>query len=238
MDFRRLTLATCAEAEGAVVVIDVLRAFSTAAYAFAAGARGILPSCGVEEALTLRERFPGALLMGEVGGFPVQGFDFGNSPQELAARDLKGYLLIQRTSAGTQGIVRSTRATTLLASSLVCARATARFIRQLDIPRVTFVITGVDAGEKLGNGQANGGDEDAACVDYIEALLRGHNADPAEFVRRVRESPAGLNLANPVLPPSLANDLDYCVAVDRFDFAMPVSQREGLLVMAKIEQPK
>ena len=43
-----------------VEVIDVLRAFTTAAFAFAAGVREIVLVGAVEEALALRERLPGA----------------------------------------------------------------------------------------------------------------------------------------------------------------------------------
>ncbi|MCI0521281.1 MAG: 2-phosphosulfolactate phosphatase, partial [Chloroflexi bacterium] len=74
----------CHKAQGVAVVIDVLRAFTTAAFAFAAGAEEILLTDTVENALDLRRRFPGALVMGEVGGLPPQGFDFGNSPATLS----------------------------------------------------------------------------------------------------------------------------------------------------------
>src|SRR6266508_6970461 len=103
MHFERATLETCGAAIGAVVVIDVIRAFTTAAFAFAAGAREIVLTSAVEEALALRAHFPGALVMGEVDGLPVEGFDFSNSPAELIGRDLGGRRMIQRTSAGTQG---------------------------------------------------------------------------------------------------------------------------------------
>lgn len=56
-----------AEARGAVVVVDVLRAFTTAAYAFAAGARRIWLVESVEHGLTLKARLPGAAAMGEDG---------------------------------------------------------------------------------------------------------------------------------------------------------------------------
>ena len=121
MQIERATNDTCAIATGAVVAIDVIRAFTSAAFALAAGARDIVPVGTVEEALALRERFPGSLAMGEVGGYPIEGFDFGNSPSALLGRDLSGRRMIQRTSAGTQGLVRSLKAETLLASSLVCA---------------------------------------------------------------------------------------------------------------------
>jgi 2-phosphosulfolactate phosphatase len=112
MEFQRAPLLDCGKAEGTVVVIDVLRAFSTAAYAFAAGVRQIQLVSTVEAALELRRQMPGALVMGEVEGLPVPGFDFSNSPPQFNGLDLGGRLLIQRTTSGTQGAVRSRRAST------------------------------------------------------------------------------------------------------------------------------
>src|SRR5690606_18367462 len=119
MKISTATLDTCSVHSGLVVVIDVLRAFTTAAYAFHRGASEIILVSTVEEAFALRERFPGSLLMGEVDGIRVPGFDLGNSPAEVEAMDLSGRRLIHRTSAGTQGVVRSVRAKILLAASFV-----------------------------------------------------------------------------------------------------------------------
>ena len=68
-----------------MVVIDVLRAFTTAAYAFAAGARRIWLVETVEEALAVKAARPGTLAMGENRGRWVEGFDFSNSPVGVAA---------------------------------------------------------------------------------------------------------------------------------------------------------
>jgi len=83
MQINFASLDTCHTATGLVVVIDVVRAFTTAAFAFAAGARRIILAGPVEQALALRERFPGALLMGESGGLLVPGFDLWNSPAQF-----------------------------------------------------------------------------------------------------------------------------------------------------------
>jgi 2-phosphosulfolactate phosphatase len=227
MEIRQCTLESCSAATGAVVAIDVIRAFTTAAYAFAAGASDIILVGTVEEALALRERFPGALVMGEVDGLPVAGFDFDNSPTEIAAHDLSGRRLIQRTSAGTQGIVRSTLAERLLASSFVCAGATARYLRQLQPEMITFVITGILYGRD--------GDEDTACADYLTALLRAERPDPAPFIRRVYESTAGRLFTDPTHPEFSPIDLERCAEVDRFDFALVVERREGLLIMSAVK---
>jgi 2-phosphosulfolactate phosphatase len=226
MDIKQCTLETCHAATGAVVAIDVVRAFTTAAYAFAAGASEIILAGTVEEALALRQRFPGALVMGEVDGLPVSGFDLGNSPTEIAGSDLAGRRLIQRTTAGTQGVVRSTGADLLLASSFVCAGATARYLRRAQPETVTFVITGIL--------YERDGEEDIACADYLTALLRGEQPDPAPFIRRVYESTSGSYFTDPGQPEFPLADLECCVEVDRFDFAMFVERREGLLVMKSV----
>ncbi|HSG66484.1 MAG TPA: 2-phosphosulfolactate phosphatase, partial [Gammaproteobacteria bacterium] len=118
---RRATLETCRDADGVVVVIDVLRAFTTAAFAFERGAREIVLVATVDEAFALRGRIPGSLLIGEVGGLPIDGFDLPNSPTAVAAADLDGRRLILRTSSGTQGVVRAERAEHLLGASLANA---------------------------------------------------------------------------------------------------------------------
>jgi 2-phosphosulfolactate phosphatase len=217
------TLDTCGTATDTVVVIDVIRAFTTAAFAFAAGARDIITVGTVEEAFTLRDYFPGSLVMGEVGGERPPGFDFGNSPVALTQADLAGRRLIQRTSAGTQGLVRSLWADALLAASLVCAGATARYIQQQKPAAVTFVSTG-------NNPQV---DEDDACAYYLAALLQGDAPDPDTLLQELRQRVPSEILTNPEYTEFVA-DLDLCFTIDRFDFAMVVERRGGLLVMKPV----
>lgn len=226
MQFARATNNTCGEATGVVVVIDVIRAFTTAAYAFAAGARDIVLVSEVEEALALRQRFPGSLAMGEVGGIIAPGFDLGNSPTRLEGHDLTGRRIIQRTGAGTQGVVRSERADTLLAASFVCAGATARAIAQSQPACVTFVETAA--------GWVRDAEEDIALADYLSHLLAGERPDPAPFLERVRRSDSAQLFTDPHEPNFPAGDIDLCVALDRFDFAMQVHREAGLLVMRPI----
>jgi phosphosulfolactate phosphohydrolase-like enzyme len=90
-----------ADIDGAVVAVDVLRAFTTSAYAFAAGARQIFLCADVDEALAFKTANPGVLAMGEDHGRRIRGFDFSNSPVEVSKAELDGATLVQRTSAGT-----------------------------------------------------------------------------------------------------------------------------------------
>ena len=227
MEFGQTTLETCHTATGMIVVIDVLRAFTTAAYAFEAGAQNIILVSTVEEALALRQRTSGALVIGEVEGLPVAEFDFNNSPSALVGLDFSQQQIIQRTSAGVQGVVRSTQAETLLVGSLVCAGATVRHIEQLSPEGVTFVITG-----KIYHLD---GDEDAACADYLMARLEGRHPDPAPLIERVYNSTAGRLFADPARLNHPLADLELCVEIDRFDFAMQAKRWDGQLVLEKIE---
>lgn len=222
MIFRRCTLADCDGAEGAVVVIDVLRAFTTTAWAFHRGAVAILLTTTVDDAFALRDQHAGSLIMGEVEALPVPGFDLPNSPAALATADLAGRQLIHRTTAGTQGACRAGAAGRLFAASLVTASATAAAIRALDASVVTFVETGRRGPDS--------GDEDVACADYLEALLGDAQAGEDDIRRRVEHSRAGRRFADPSQPEFPAADLELALQLNRFGFSMEV-RREGELVI-------
>ena len=219
MKFHYTNLETCHTATGLVVVIDVIRAFTNAAFAFSRGAKEIHPVSTVEEALALKSQIPDSLACGEVGGIPPEGFDFGNSPTQTRQLDLNGRVIIQRTGAGTQGIVRSLQADIMLAASLVVARATVRHIQNCGAQSVTFVITG-----QFGEGR---GDEDLACAEYLESLLRGQEPNQAPFLKRVYKSRDALFQLDETFPAFPRSDLDHCINVDAFDFAMSVNKESG-----------
>ncbi len=226
MKFHYANLNTCHEATGLVIVIDVIRAFTNAVFAFGQGAERILTVSSVEEALALKRQLPHALACGEVGGLPPEGFDFDNSPTQTQLLDLRGKTIIQRTSAGTQGVTRSVRAEQMLAASFVVAGATVRYVEHLALETVSFVITGQTS--------PAGGDEDLACAEYLEACLRGQSPDAAPYLERVRRSRDAQQhfIPNQTLFP--ASDIDLCTDLDRFDFAMPITREDGRFVMRAV----
>ncbi len=178
----------------------------------------------------LRERFPGALLMGmgELDGTPAEGFDYGNSPAALLKDDLRDQRVILCTPNGTQGIVRSVNASTLLTSSFVCAGATVRYIKQLLPAQVTFVTT-----EQTG--------EDQDCAEYMAALLRDETPDAATILGRIQDKALqdfrtyiSKGIWTKAKGAALEADLDCCLSLDHFNFFMVVQQRDGLLVMEAV----
>src|SRR6185436_18934884 len=80
MKFHYTNLETCHEATGVVVVIDVIRAFTNAAFAFSRGVREIYPVSTVEEALHFKATDPGWLICGEVGGVAPEALTLATPP--------------------------------------------------------------------------------------------------------------------------------------------------------------
>lgn len=216
MRILRCDLPYCDELHGAVVVIDVLRSFTTAAYALWRGASEVAVVASLDAARALRAQDAHALAIGALGGgAPAPGLDLGNSPSQLAALDLTGRRVILTTTGGVRALVACEHAGLLLASSLVCASATAALLREMAPPSVGLVVTGTWSDRD--------GDEDHACADLIEALLRGQDPPREPFAARVRSSDFGRRFAglDPNLPPA---DLDCCAEADRFDFALRVEK--------------
>ena len=226
MKILRSDLPHCPELYGAVVVIDVLRSFTTAAYALARGASEVVTVDSIASALALSAHDRNALTIGAIGGgAPAPGLDMGNSPSQVATLDLRGRRVIQYTAGGTRGLLACDHAGVLLAASLVCSGATAAFLRALAPPSVTLVVTGTWSDRD--------GDEDHACADLIEALLRGRDPPRATYAARVRDSDFGRRFSAGTDPHLPAADLDCCAAVDRFDFALPIRRTQAGMVIER-----
>lgn len=231
MEIRRSDLEHGVALRGAVVVIDVLRAFSTAAYAFAAGARAVIAAHSIDEIELLRRRHRPSVTVGAIGGgSPVPGLDYGNSPASLAPLDLAGVTVIEYTAGGVRGLLHCDEASAVLAGSLVCARATADYIRALDPAIVTFVITGLWTDRD--------GDEDHACADLIESYLLGQVPNLQWYEARVHASDFGRRFGLPEYPHLPAADLELCAAADRFDFAMPMRREDDGLVIRAVSMDR
>jgi 2-phosphosulfolactate phosphatase len=207
--------------EGAVVVVDVIRAFSTAAYAFGAGAAEIYLVATVDEALAFKAARPGVLAMGEDGGLRPDGFDFPNSPAMVAAADLDGRTLVQRTSAGSQGVVGAVDADRMWAASLVVASATARAVNAAGLGEPTYVITGAFADRPERNGA-----DDIIAANAIESIRGGRAIDALAVgasLLATAEAARTITLGADHCHP---DDIEFASRVDAFDFAMEAIRNE------------
>ena len=219
MDARFLGTAELVETPAVAVVVDVMRAFTVAAWAFAQGAEEIVLAESLDEALALKARHPDWVALKD--GPPAPGFDLVNSPGLLRSVDLGGRTVVQKTTAGTVGALAVKEASLVLCAGFVVAEATARLLQARGGDSVTFVVTGED-------GRA---DEDLACAQYIARRASGTGADAAEFLRRAAASRAAVELAEGVRQGAHADDVALCLELDRFSFAMVATLEDSLMVL-------
>jgi 2-phosphosulfolactate phosphatase len=199
-------------ARGITVIIDVFRAFSVAAYAFARGAEAIVPLASIEDARKLKQDHPDWLLIGERHGRPLAGFDCGNSPTELAGFEVSGRTLIQTTHSGTQGVVNAPHASEVLTGALVNAGAIARYIRSRHASCVTLVRMGHEAHARC--------EEDDLCAELIASRLRGVAPHVSGVRAQLRQAPSARRFFDPASDWSPETDFDACTVVDAFDFVV------------------
>jgi len=142
------------------VIIDVLRATSSMAQALSAGATSIIPAKDTEEALVLKERFPDALLGGEIGGDKIPGFDLGNSPREYKPEIVSGKTIIMTTSNGTKAIraAKERGFAEVFLCSFLNLRATGKALRDL-----------IDLSTRSGN--MNTGSVDPGTVPFSVSIV-------------------------------------------------------------------
>jgi 2-phosphosulfolactate phosphatase len=223
MDIRIESLLDGARrATGTVVIVDVFRAFTTAAVALARGAPRIVMVAEIDEALRLRDQGVGEICVGEVNGIQPEGFDFGNSPQEMMQAPLQGKVVIQSTRAGIIGVAAATGAQAVYAGSFVVADATAQAIRRDGPPQVTLVAMGWNAKVRT--------DEDELCALYLRNLIQGRRPDPEAIRKLVRASGEAAKFGDPKQPHFHREDLEIALEINKYDFAVRVVKEDGLLV--------
>ena len=207
---------------GTVIIVDVLRAYTVAAVALSRGAEKIVLVAEVEDALALRRDGVGDLCVGEVGGMRPAGFDFNNSPSQIAGADVRGKTIIQSTRAGTVGMNAAVNADRLFGGSFAVASATAQAVRRLEPDAVTIVAMGSEGRIRT--------DEDEQCALYLRNLLLGVEPDKGAVRSLVLAGAEARKYGNPATPHFPIEDRDMAVTIDSHDFAIAVEREDGLLV--------
>lgn len=208
------------KAKGLTVIIDVLRAFSVACYAYGQGAEIIIPVGDIERAYELKKGNPDYLLVGERNEQKPEGFDFGNSPSQVMQHDMSGKTIIHTTSSGTQGIVNTLHTDEIITGSFVNAQAIIEYIKRKNPDRVSLCCMGYALQYPI--------EEDTYCAEYIKNALEGK---PNDFstMKEIIKNTSGRRFFDPAKasfsPPI---DFELCMALDAFDFVLKVEDwREG-----------
>jgi len=218
-------------AKGVAVIIDVFRAFTCTPLLFSLGIQKSILVSTPEEAFALKENNSELVLIGEVFGVPIEGFDLGNSPSEILKKGeafFNGKTVVQRTSSGVQGVLMALDvADVVLPASYALARSTAHYILSMQPPRVSIV--------SLGWALKYTAPEDEWCGVYIGHLLGvndyNHNA-ALEAILFNQETQKFFDPGKPHFPPE---DPVMCLQLNIHDFVLRAARDDGVVVVNKID---
>jgi 2-phosphosulfolactate phosphatase len=218
-------------ARGVAVIIDVFRAFTCAPLLFSFGIRKSILVSTPAEAFAHRQKNNELILIGEVDGIPIEGFDLGNSPSEILKKGapfFKGRTVVQRTSSGVQGVLAALDvADEVLPASYALAKATVRYIQSKKPPRVSLVAMGW-AMKQLAP-------EDEWCARYISHLLGLNDYDHNTALAEILFNKTTRKFFDPEKPHFPPEDPVMCLQLDVYNFVLRALRADGNVVVNKID---
>lgn len=213
------------------MIIDVFRAFSCTPLMFSMGLKKSILVASPSEALAIKRRHQNYILVGEVGGLPIEGFDLANSPSQILSQNpdyFKNKIAVQRTSAGVQGALAAIDiADEVLVASYNVARATAIYIRDRNPALVNLVAMGWDLKTRA--------PEDDWCARYIAHLLGDGSYNHNEAMREIvfnETAQRFLGVDQPMFP---SEDPVLCLQRDVYGYALTVRREKNTVVVQKAE---
>lgn len=206
------------ETSGAIIVVDILRAATLEAYLLAQGASFILPVETVAEAFALKEQHPEYMLAGEEHGYPIKGFDFGNSPSQIKNIDFSGKVIVHRTSNGTRQLLLA-HADELLLGSLVTISATYKYLKHQNVSLVSLI--GAE-------------DEDTIFFDGFDDYVRGEILNKEYLSQKLLAHAKGSYFWDEGKPEFPKEDVYLAAEIDVFNFACVVKKEGDRLVTRKV----
>ena len=225
-----------APAMGVVLVVDVLRASTTLVTLVERGCGPIHLAPTIEAARRAAAGGNRPLLVGEEGGLPPAGFDYGNSPVELAAAPIAGRRVVFATTNGAPALHAAASAEVVLVACLRNATAAAHAAWEASAEGGSIVIICAGRAENPGG---FGVDDlytagilvqrltdlgDLILTDGAQAARLVAAAEP-DPLRMLQRSAAGQSL----MRLGLGEDIVFAAAVDR-SVAMPRLGRHLFLI--------
>lgn len=220
------------------IAIDVLRATTTMAAAFNAGAEAIQVFSDLDNLLTISESWPAEkrIRAGERGGQRVEGFDLGNSPLDHSPEKTSGKRLFMSTTNGTRCLQRIQDTPLVLTAALTTRKATVNYLLEHQPNTVWLVGSGWEGEYSLEDTVCAGAiihqameQADLSYVDIIGndsaiaavSLYQQWQTKLKELLYLASHGQRLLNKNNTV-------DIDYCAQLDILDI-VPKQKEPGVL---------
>ncbi len=180
------------------VVIDVLRATTTIAWALENGADSVQVFADVDELKNQAQSYDpkDKILVGERGGEKLDGFDLGNSPLGVSTERVKGKRVFMSTTNGTMSLHRVRESKNLYTMALPNMKAIAEILKSDNPQEVWIVGSGWEGSYSL---------EDSLAAGALASLLM----DQLESVQILNDE----LMSSLALWKNWENDVEGCLRV-------------------------
>lgn len=210
--------------EELVVVIDVLRAFTTACYAINNNPRDYIVVEDLSLAYKLKKENPDFILMGERNGLNLSGFDYGNSPTEIKDLDFSNKTIIHTTTLGTKGIANALKHTKkVITGSFVNAKSVISYIKKENPKYVHLFCT---------DGRLND-NEDLMLAKYIKGYFENKPLNIDVIRENLVKHESGRNYLNNPRTQHSKSDFFLALELNKFDFVIKAHLESDKLIHLK-----
>jgi 2-phosphosulfolactate phosphatase len=200
------------------IVIDVIRAFTLAHYAFINGAKQILLARTIDDAFVLKAKNSHFLLAGEENGIGIPGFDFDNSPKRISEERLTDKTLVQKTTNGVRATLNSLNTNHLFVTGYSNAKTTAYYVKKMYDSSKQDLKVNIIASHPSG-------DDDLACAEYISGLiLEKDDLTAVEVEQRIKNAHVAQKFFDPNNLEFDCEDISFCSHELTSNFVMEVKQ--------------
>lgn len=178
-------------------------------------------------AYKLKKENPHFISIGERKGLKLPGFDYGNSPAEIANVDMHGKTVILTTSAGTQGIAQAVNASEIITGAFVNAGAVAAYIRKQKPKQVSFVCTNDRYKDN----------EDDICAKYLKSCLEDKPLDFQKIKQHLINHPTAEGFLRKPMTEYSERDFYLSLDLNRFNFVIKVKRKKVYFLLEKLQTP-
>lgn len=209
------------------IIIDVIRAFSVSYYAFTAGVKKIFLVDSIEGALLLKQQSIDYILSGEISGYKIKEFDYGNSPYDIMNLDLTNKILVQKTTNGVKATLNYLNADNIYVTGFVNYYSLIKEIKKLnnyDL-NINIIASHPDS------------DDDLACADLLKKCLLNNNINIKQLEEETIYRILNSNSAKKFLDKNNIDfsllDLTMCMYPDRNNFVMKLKKENNIPMIYK-----
>jgi 2-phosphosulfolactate phosphatase len=207
-----------------VVVIDVFRAFSTAAYVLDRYPAYYIFAKKSDTISRIAVQYSQPLLIGKAEIGANLNYHIPNSPTRSLQIEVTGKNIFHRTEAGAKGVLLAKDADIILVASFVNSSATARYIRKFPKAKVIIMPMGHE-----GNTPTL---EDSLCGQYIVALINGRLLNIKDFFSELKQG-SGKYFFGKDQSQYPSSDFNLCLDVNRFNFPICAYVKDDYAILSR-----